>query len=188
MARYKSQDLGTVFARDLARESASGPPPGAGARTLQELRFMVGDFLDVALLPAHPAPSPIFSPVDGRPSFGIRGAAAASGRLGSQSSLEGPRWGRPAASSSWGSASVAPRWANASDRRGSHADAGRDRGGPLSAGPDARRWGHNPASGRDDRESRRPSNGHGRRRPDSRSRSPSLSKRGGRDSPRGGGR
>ncbi|KAG0149511.1 hypothetical protein CROQUDRAFT_669200 [Cronartium quercuum f. sp. fusiforme G11] len=191
LARYRSQELGVIFARDLARESASGPAPGAAARTLQELQFMVGDFLDVALLPVHPPIGPAFASTDARIGFGIRGAASGMSRPPSTALIDGPRWGRPGPSSGWGGApSAQPRWGTAGDRRGSAFETTRSRGGPPPTGPDARRWGHNATSyngagDRDRFESRsyRGTNGNSRRRGDSRSRSPSP-RRGGRQSPR----
>ena len=48
--RYISRDIGLVFAREL------GKPPaelrGAPSRTLEDIRFVVGDYLDLAFLPS----------------------------------------------------------------------------------------------------------------------------------------
>ncbi|KAH9816736.1 Sin3 associated polypeptide p18-domain-containing protein [Melampsora americana] len=176
VARYKSQELGTVFARDLSRDSTSGPAPGASARTLQELQFMVGDYLDIALLPTHPTPGTAFSPTESRMGFGIRGAASASARNTPNSALDGPRWGRPTSSNTWGAPSSGPpRWGNSGDRVRTSFDSGRGRSS-FNGHPDRERF------------ETRHNHGNNRRR-HSRSRSPSVPRRGGgRDYSRRGGR
>ncbi|EGG04737.1 uncharacterized protein MELLADRAFT_64533 [Melampsora larici-populina 98AG31] len=178
-ARYKSQELGIIFSRDLSRDQSSGSIPGPSTRTLQEVQFMVGDYLDIALLPTHPTPTPNFSPTETR-GFGIRGAAASANARNppsTSSALDGPRWGRPTSSNTWGAPSSGPaRWGNPSDRPRSSFDSVRGRSS-FNGNLDRERF-----------ENRHHHNGNNRRR-HSRSRSPSVSRRGGgRDYPRRGGR
>ncbi|CAH7685327.1 Sin3 associated polypeptide p18-domain-containing protein, partial [Phakopsora pachyrhizi] len=108
--RYKAQDIGTIYSRDLARSASI---PTSSGRSLQDLRFVVGDFIDIALISSNapPAAAASSSPVDQRPSFGIRGASSRAAGGQSSNSREGPRWGR--------SSGPSPRWGSSKDRRGS---------------------------------------------------------------------
>ncbi|KAI9628638.1 hypothetical protein H4Q26_017989 [Puccinia striiformis f. sp. tritici PST-130] len=127
LARYKSQDLGSIFCRDLARPVSAAP--AGSLKSLQDVRFFVGDFVDIALISSFSAPpsAGISAPSEtGRAGFGIRGAARGFANVAPTS--EAPSWGRSGA---------APRWGGAPDRRGGS--------GTFEAShpPDNGRWGHN---------------------------------------------
>ncbi|KAA1068513.1 hypothetical protein PGT21_022781 [Puccinia graminis f. sp. tritici] len=53
LARYKSQDLGSIFCRDLARPASAAP--GTSLKSLHDVRFCVGDFGDIALISSFSA-------------------------------------------------------------------------------------------------------------------------------------
>ncbi|KAA1088720.1 hypothetical protein PGT21_006620 [Puccinia graminis f. sp. tritici] len=127
LARYKSQDLGSIFCRDLARPASAAP--GTSLKSLHDVRFCVGDFVDIALISsfsALPSGGITASSETGRPVFGIRGAA------------RGFASAAPAAeSTSWGRSNAAPRWGGQPERRGGSGTY------EASHPPDNGRWGHN---------------------------------------------
>ncbi|KNZ59803.1 uncharacterized protein VP01_1660g15 [Puccinia sorghi] len=125
LARYKSQDIGTIFCRDLARPASAAPM--SSLKSLEDVRFCVGDFVDVALLSsfsgAPPGGIPAHSDAGGRPGFSIRGAA---------------RGAQAPESTSWGRSGAPPRWGGPPDRRSGGSGAFE-----ASNPPDNGRWGHN---------------------------------------------
>ncbi|OAV97091.1 hypothetical protein PTTG_05784 [Puccinia triticina 1-1 BBBD Race 1] len=125
LPRYKSQDLGSIFCRDLTRPVTAAP----ANKSLHDVRFCVGDFVDIALIssfsanPTGGTSAPSEAP---RPSFGIRGAAR--GFASAAPASESTSWARSAAP---------PRWGGAPERRGGSGTY------ETSHPPDNGRWGHN---------------------------------------------
>ncbi|PLW17052.1 hypothetical protein PCANC_11872 [Puccinia coronata f. sp. avenae] len=127
LARYKSQDVGTIFCRDLARPASAAPT--SSLKSLQDVRFCVGDLVDVALISSFSGTSSggTSAPSDAaRPGFSIRGAA---------------RGENPPDSASWGrSAAAPPRWGGPlPDRRSGGSGTFEASSHPHDHG----RWGHN---------------------------------------------
>jgi histone deacetylase complex subunit SAP18 len=97
---YVTKDLGLVFARDLAR--APSEIRGTPSRTLDDIRFVVGDFLDIAFLaPDGPPRGPpglgggVGGGRDGPRTMSIRGSGAFADRGGRGGGFggNGPRRG-----------------------------------------------------------------------------------------------
>lgn len=168
-ARYKSQDLGSILCRDLARPISAAP--NSSLKSLQDVRFVVGDFVDVALISSTSVG--LAAPDSGRQSFGIRGAAR--GFSGGPVSFDNG-WGRPPSSARWGS--LSDRRSGPPGFEGSqHTDNGRWGHNSVTYSERANGAGHRSNDRYRERGGPKWGNGGSQRRADSRERSPPRRRR-----------
>lgn len=143
--RFQTKDLGTVFARDLSNVPVLSDPFDLDAqprngdamemdkeerarreredRTLEQMRFFPGDYLDIAVILPKSAAAP--GGHAGGPGLQIKGAVAAAAAANPLNG--GPR-----------SAPGADRWAPGAGRGGPAAGGHWRGGGPAPAGPSGR--------------------------------------------------